>query len=215
MDTIERLMANTAAGFHSEIVYDKDDGRPVTQRVIEPRKLVEGRDGLLVRALQVQPERGFRAFCSGKIVQVTRHPEPLLPERKKSNMFCTGEVVCFRTSTAEDSKDAQSDASELDTLRLTAHGRAAWTMPWFNSYASAVRSALLDLKLEPHEILRLESLRKRLSLSDEQVRAVHAYIMGEELLGLSSDGWYDTEEAEAVGRLAACFCELNASPLLL
>lgn len=213
MDTIQVLMENTEAGYHSRIRYSKPGDSVMPERVIEPRRLVEGVDGLLVRSLQIGPERGFRVFCSDRIINVVRDSTPIDADRLRRNLFCSGEVVRFRTSTAEDSADASREYPG-DAMKMSASGRAAWTTPWFNAYAGAIRDAVLDLKVTDHEARLVNRVREQLRLTDAQMRSVHAYLLGEELLGFSADGSFDEAEMASIEQLSDCLNELGWSPMI-
>lgn len=74
-DPIAELMTHTEAGYCSLIEYDKRDGRPATQRVIIPKKIADSGGSLLVRAFQLRPEKGMRAFVAQQIIRVERAPD--------------------------------------------------------------------------------------------------------------------------------------------
>ena len=212
MDPIRLLMEHTERGFYSFIQYDKNDGDGPTERLIEPRQLAEGRCGILIRSLQVQPERGPRTFMVGRITHVRASDTPLSPDQRKRNKFHTAEIVEFATSDSSAWKEFR-DIADNPTQELPRHGRGVWTSPWFREYCYALRDVLLDLKVNSIEKQRIAALQRSLHLEPEQIRAAHAYLIAEELFGFAADGWIDGREQEYIHALCVGLSTLGWSPI--
>lgn len=183
------LQENTRRGVLSLIHYDKGDKKKPIDRLIEPRSLMDGAAGLLVRSVQFEPERGMRCFYSVRIQNVRATEHPL---RTPNNCFCDG---------------------ELAVMKRTGKGApASSAAPWFVEYASAVRDSVIDLHVESDEVDRIERLQRKLKLSTDQVRAVHGYVFAEFLLGHAADGKIDPDEEEQIELVAAGLEQLGWRP---
>ncbi|MCP3903762.1 MAG: hypothetical protein GY715_09020 [Planctomycetes bacterium] len=190
-DPIDLLLANTRAGFLSEIGYDKEDGKGPSIRLVEPLSMVEGATGLLVRCIQVEPKKGgVRHFIKRRIVSVGCTQVPTLG---RGGGFVNGEII----TTGWTKKTA--DKSGL-------------SCPWFVTYANAVREAIDDFQIEGWELESIESLKAQLDLTLSQVRAVHAYVLSEYLMGYAGDGEFDADEEEQIEQIVRCLDELGWSP---
>jgi hypothetical protein len=207
-DPISELMSITSRGQHARIVYRKGGKEGETTRVIEPRKLVEGANGLMIMAVQIEPEQGLRCFAAHKIVHVEEHGRPLDAKQKSGNNFCTGEVVEF---TAKFSTTGLASKQEADSTRE--RPASIWSQPWFSRYVGLVRDVLVDSNVTADEIALVVASQRSWSMTDAQVRAAHAYIFGEELLALSLDGSLDSQEFERVRFLGRSLEKLGWSPV--
>ena len=191
-DPITLLMTNTDRGVLSVIAYDKEDGRDATSRLIEPRSLVEGVSGVLVRSIQVQPKRGARNFMARRIVSVDPSDEPLLTG---NNHFCDGEIILTGQAS-----------------RRSGRARSAFDEAWFREYTDLVREAVDDYQIEDWELDRVAAARSELGLTLAQIRAVHAYVFAEYLTAYAIDGDLDPDEEEQIEQVAECLDELGWRP---
>jgi len=192
-DPLPLLMRNTGQGVLSRIKYDKEDGRAASVRLIEPKSMVEGASGLLIRSVQIEPKRGVRHFMVRRIIDVQPTDVPL---RTTNNQFCAGEVIMTGWSSPNAGEQSGSAVGAV----------------WFVEYANAVREAIDDYQLEDWELGRIKELRNRLNLSLGQLRAVHAYIFAECLTSYAIDGDLDADEEEQIEQVAACLDELGWRP---
>lgn len=202
-DFVAELMEITARGLHARIIYRKGGKEGESERVIEPRKLVDGPNGLMVRAVQVMPEAGIRTFSVHKIVEVAEYSLPLDKRQRAGNNFCTGEVVEFSMKSAY----VQPPAGANSVFQT------AWSQEWFHRYVGVVRQVLSDAQLTQDELALVSATQSTLVLSPEQVRAAHAYIIGEELLAMSVDGQLMQYEQERLRQVARILRDLGWSPL--
>jgi len=210
VDPVASLISNTEAGFCSTIQYDKHDGNPVSQRVIIPKKLVDHASGLTVRAVQLRPEKGFRAFIAQRIVRVERGPDPLPEIERRRNTFATGEVVTAHSGAGM----TIVFASEAVGSSVAPHAfRPVWSESWFSSYSQIVREAILDLRITESERRAVRQKQASLGLSPEQILAVHAYLLGEELMGIAAHGSVSSSEQAHLTAMADCLQELGGSPV--
>jgi len=191
-DPITLLMTNTESGVLSVIAYDKEDGRDATTRLIEPRSLVEGVSGVLVRSIQIEPKRGVRSFMARRIVSVDPSDQPLITG---NNRFCDGEIIL----TGQQSKRSGRAQSPFDE-------------PWFVQYTDLVREAVDDYQIEGWELDRVEATRSKLGLTLGQIRAVHAYVFAEYLIAFAIDGDLDANEEEQIEQIAECLDQLGWRP---
>ncbi|MBL8760441.1 MAG: hypothetical protein JNL50_03985 [Phycisphaerae bacterium] len=178
-DPVRRMMEITESGHYCCICYEKSRG--IThERVVEPMHLVDGASGLLVRAIQIEPERGLRCFAVSKIVSVGRHERPLPPKSRARNTFSSGEVRRLPTPSVLPKKES--------------HSRSPWASTSFTQYLMRLREALVDGRLDGDEIEEIAATRVAMSMQPEQVAAAHAYLLGEELLAMSIDGQVDDQD---------------------
>jgi hypothetical protein len=90
-DPIADLIAACHAGMCARIRYAQSVLDEPSTRVIVPTKLIETPDGLLVRALQVAPDKGIRMFQVEKIVDVEPSDTPLGEHEPLTASFVGGE----------------------------------------------------------------------------------------------------------------------------
>ncbi len=220
VDPVEALVAVTAMGFYSRIGYRKGATDEVTFRVVEPRQLLEGVFGVRVRAMQLEPEPGARTFSVPRIVSVAPDQRELSDEIRKTNRFGKHYMVSFGTRPVEEPAErieAKPGAGPppMPSKPVVMHDRAvgpAWSQPWFAEYVGVVRESLMDLRIEQSELAAVEATRQSLGMTDSQIRAAHAYILAEDLLGLAADGDVTDEEEDYVTHLAMCLGKLGWSP---
>jgi hypothetical protein len=197
MDPVRELIDTVMRGFCAEIVYKKpSSAESSSTRVVAPLKLVEGADGLLVRAIQISPENGLRTFKVGQIVQVRDSTIPLGTLAKRVSAFCSGEV-----KTKEEVKPKQPRQAPRSGLTTTINLSLStpaneWRSDWFLIYLNALRNAMLDMRLEDAEVQQLLVLQDQLQMSYSQICSVHAYLIGQEMLSISIDGEADESERD-------------------
>ncbi len=190
-EAVERLMANTRRGVLSRIWYDRDDGRGVAVRVVEPKMLVDGADGLLVFAFQLEPDRGVRHFMVTRISRVEADPGALLSQ---TNTFCTGDMLVIRSSGGASpwSPSAQEDG--------------------YRAYLAAVREVVSDLRVEAWEIEQVHAIRQERGLPKDAVRAAHASVFAEYLFAYARDHELDEDESDHLAALADGLAKLGWRP---
>lgn len=197
-DTIHCLMDNTAAGHCSDMLYSKEGDDTMPNRRVVPRTLID-RDGELeVRCLQFAPESGLRTFKVSRIVQVTRSVHLLSERERKSNTFATGEIKVAKPSGGM-SIVFSLEKQDAETPNIPR--RPVWMETWFREYAATVRECLSDVSLSDDELMAVRRFQTKCALSTDQVSAVHAYILGEELIGLAADGRLTADELQYVATL--------------
>lgn len=188
-DPVRQLMQNAANGYCSVIHYDKGDGKTPTERVIEPRRLEDGVNGLLVRAMQLEPKKGSRMFVAGRIVSVLQHETPITGAGLK---FCDGEVASTKGKAAAEFTEKG--------LRV-------------RQYAAAVREVVEDREITDDERSSLASLAAELNLTEGMKRASHAIVFAEHLHGAVCDDYeLDPNEEERIEVIAHCLDELGWRP---
>lgn len=212
-DPVQALIAITASGHYSRIGYRRGTTDEVVVRVIEPRQLFEGAFGVRVRAMQIEPDEGLRAFSVDMIVWVQPDPRPLPPEARRTNTFGQAGFPAFGSR--------QAPAAKRDPLleeppprpsapeRVQSHVGPAWSQEWFAEYITVLRECLLDLRVDPDENAAVDATRQSLGLSDGQIRAAHAYLLGEELLGLAADGALNDAEEDYITHFSICLGRLG------
>lgn len=186
---VRKMQSIVRQGKIPRILYDQKDGSEPTERVIQPHLLIETADKLLIHALQTQPQRLIRHFAVDSIIRV--------------------EVA--------DSAGAEKRTIDFHqvsvSIRSTRGGkRGMIEQPWFREYANAVQEAIADLTVEEWEQHFVAAVRAKLKLTDEQVRAVHAFVFAEFLIGCAEDGIVDPEESENIPKLASCLQALGWRP---
>ncbi|MEM7228246.1 MAG: hypothetical protein AAF432_05445, partial [Planctomycetota bacterium] len=121
-EVLRELYLNTERGVLSRIWYDKELNEDASVRIIEPKRMVEGRNGPLVRAYQREPKRGVRHFMVHRIVRVS----PVQSDYDlKGNNFCSGEVVILASIPRLINEDPKYDQG-------------------FTEYVRAVESTIID-----------------------------------------------------------------------
>jgi hypothetical protein len=207
-DPITLLMQYTAEGFYSEILYDKRDGVLPAPRVVEPRVLCDGIDGLLVRCHQVEPTKGTKCFKVQQITGVRKHWQELPPAVRKQNRFCSGEVL-------ESPAPKRSVNGALTaTIRLDECGGLGLLRdPRFIAYIAELRIALLDGQVTTQEAARLESERARIGMNEEHMRAAHTYLLAEEMLAAALDGTLFDRESDHLRETNRCLAAAGWSPM--
>lgn len=223
-DPVEALRRNTEHGVQSVIHYDKKDGSAPTRRVIEPHSIAHGLSGLLVRAMQLEPERGKRHYKSDHIVQVEPNDIPLAEPRP----VCDPPVPEIPLEPTGVPAPAQTGGGQV-TIECSSGGALPLegvtvvpSVPWllrsplerhgFNEYLDAVRDAVLDLVIEESERERLAIIRSEHGMSDGQTRAAHARVFAEYVMGYSNDGDIDSDEIEHLQQLRRCLDEIGWCP---
>ncbi len=226
-DPVEALRRNTKDGIQSIIHYDKQDGRDATRRVIEPRYVAQGPSGLLVRATEFEPQQGARHYKTDHIVEVEPHDVPLAEPRDASDQFLleiplepmTGTVAGEPGDIDADMKAVKSDGG--DPLPIEGISIVP-IVPWmlrspleragFNAYVDAVRDAVLDLVIDEDERERLGAIRSEWGLNEGQMRAGHARVFAEYVMGYSNDGDIDESEMEHLQQLHKCLETVGWGP---
>ncbi|HEX8875106.1 MAG TPA: hypothetical protein VF777_00020 [Phycisphaerales bacterium] len=206
-DPIKDLMDNVRLGFFSVIRYRKEGELTLLPRVIAPRRLCEGRHGLMVRAQQISPEPGFRTFKAGQILSVERDTERM-PDRiwkLAVDEFCSGEVFVVSAEVRQATDGVTTIISASDNRASQQQSTSVcWSQPWFSEFARVVRDAVLDLRVSRDDQNKIKSTSFRLGLSVEQENAVYCYVLGEEQMGISVDGAATNEELLRLDMLADC-----------
>lgn len=204
-DPVAALMRVVRLGVCARIRYAKGS-RPtdITDRIIIPMRLSEGADGLMIRAIQVTPENGMRSFKASRIVLVEPSDVPLGPAAKKAEQFLSGEVKVREQPTKQ-----SAPAGGMSVTISVSMSRNAWMAPWFVEYLGILRGALLDGVLEAEEAAELLRTQDKLGLSYEQICAVHAYLLGQELLSISIDGQVGDEERTYFDGLLSCLSRIG------
>jgi hypothetical protein len=195
-DPVPLLMQFTREGWMSQITYDKGAMGGVSDRVVEPKNLMQGIDGLLVRTVQFKPVRGVRCFCVAKITKVGRDTGLIASPRE--NNFCTGELLQI--------------GQTLRGQNPKAPKRHLPDVVGFKDYLWIVRDAVLDFHVDDGEVIAVERMRTDHNIDDDLMRAVHAYLMAEHLFSYARDGRLDNSEDESIELLADCLDKLGWRP---
>lgn len=212
-DPIILLINNTDAGFYSEILYDKRDGVTPEPRVVEPRILCEGIDGLLVRCYQVSPTKGTKCFKADQITGVRQYSQELPVSARKKNRFCTGEVLESATTKPVITKPVRSGGLTA-TIRLEdVRGPGLLHDSRFIEYIAELRIALLDRQVAKSEQSRLEAVRSRVGMSEEHMRAAHTYLLAEEMLAAALDGTVFEDESDSLRETNRCLSIAGWAPM--
>lgn len=207
-DPIDGLIRAVRQGVCARIWYAKGSRmHDPSERVVIPIKLMDGVGGLVVRAIQVSPENGLRSFKATHIVRVEASDVPLGPRADKAEQFASGEVEERKESIV--AKSVPLAARGLSLSFSPSRAQSAWMEPWFVEYLGLLRGALVDGVLEPEEVLHLLRVQHELELSYEEVCAVHAYLLGQELLSMSIDGVVSDEERTYFDQLFAGLSRLG------
>jgi hypothetical protein len=211
-DPVQAMIAITAGGHYCRIGYRRGGNSDVVTRVIEPRQLMDGPFGMRVRAMQIEPDEGVRTFSADLIAWVEPDTRTLPPEARRTNTFGQAGFPSFGSR--------QPPAPKRDPLvgsaprpsapePVDAPVGPAWAQPWFAEYVGVVRECLLDLRIEQDEAAAVDATRQSLGLSDPQIRAAHAYLLGEELLGLAADGALSDTEEDYLTHFSICLGRLG------
>lgn len=195
-DVIAVMMDAVRAGRYCRLCYDKQDGTPLSTRIVEPRQLVDGLSGLMIRCFQIEPERGVRTFRLERVADVQVDSRILSELAQKRNTFCTGEVIGLKRDDAEVWREPRAEAGSVH------RHRAAWTTPWFSTYVAFLRDALLDAQLSPAEAHGAAAIQFELGLTADQIASAHAYLLAEELMGFAADGVMSSEEQAVFASLS-------------
>ncbi len=207
-DPIAELIRVVRLGVCARIWYAKGPkASNLTERVIIPIRLADGADGLMVRAIQVSPENGPKCFKVDRIVRVEASDVPLGPASKKAEQFASGEVE-ERKQPPKPAKEPRL-AGGLSVSFSISMTRNAWMESWFVEYLGVLRGAMVDGVLEHEEVSDLLRIQNELGLTYEQVCAVHAYLLGQELLSISIDGGVCDEERTYFDQLLAGLSRLG------
>lgn len=207
-DPIAELIRVVRRGVCARIWYAKGPKENnLTERVIIPIKLADGADGLLVRAIQVTPENGPKSFKASRIIRVEPSDVPLGPAARKAEQFASGEVKERKQPPTPDKDPPPSGGMSVSFSISMA--KNAWLEPWFVQYLGVLRGAMVDGVLESEEVSELLRIQNELGLSYAQVCAVHAYLLGQELLSISIDGAVGDEERTYFDQLLAGLSRLG------
>ena len=79
-------------------------------------------------------------------------------------------------------------------------------------YAHAVHEVLADFYVTVDEIRKLNALKEKYQMREEQVRAVHAAVFSWLLTTFGSDGWLDDSERDYLMRVRDCLRNLGWAP---
>lgn len=212
-------MQNTEAGFLSRIWYLKAHGLAPIERLIEPRSLADGLDGLMVQALQILPERGPRRFYPSRITRVARSDQRLSPEQQRKNSFCSGEVrttghVRTRVFTDQGGLHLVAELSTGGAPREeTLDRRSLIRQPWFAQYVGLVRESVLDFCVDQNEIAKVRTAQLELGLSEDQILAVHSFVLGETLIDFAHDASLGKDDRVLIAQMGRCLSDLGGSPM--
>lgn len=155
-----------------EIWYRKGaTSEPIHPRTIEPYTWVEGKQDLMIRAYQVEPEPGWRFFMVHKIEAA----------RDAGSRFKPRRAVNLPTGIISESYTPTPNWTE---------GR--------RQYRDLVGDAMADGKLDAAERVELARLRLAYELTADDTRYVHASIYHRCLGAIIDDGWITDDEQEQI-----------------
>lgn len=199
---IESMHTIVDAGEFVRIRYAKsDDPGNVSDRVIVPVKLLQGVEGLMLRAVQVHPEHGTRAFKVAQILEAHPTGAKLGPAADRAAQFRQRIIVHIdRVEHAAAPTVKRTTDGVVSTPMMPAP--CAWNEPWFRDYLIALRTALIDGTLSEHEAQALRGLQRSLKLDFDRVVAVHSYLLGQEMLAISVDGIAGDQERKYLAGIA-------------
>lgn len=168
-----RLLVNLARDNRcADIWYRKGATRePLHPRTIEPYTWVEGKQDLMIRAYQVEPEPGWRFFMCHKIEEARDAGSAFKPRR------------------AVHLPDGVISESYKPTPNWT-EGRKA--------YRDLVGDALADGKIDAAEREEIGRVRRVYNLTPDDVRYVHAALYHRCLGAIIDDGWITDDEQEQI-----------------
>jgi predicted DNA-binding transcriptional regulator YafY len=160
------------------LTYQKSlsDSNP-PKRLIEPYSLSQGKQDIMLRAYQLEPEEGWRFFMLHKIVEISDNGSPFTPRRKVT--IQTGEI--FQTF--------QPYENWTDAVQ---------------KYRNMVLSFLSDRIITEDEKIQLQKFVKKHNLQLTEIRSVHFSIFSECLQHILKDGIVDDGEAQEIGLLNNC-----------
>lgn len=80
------------------------------------------------------------------------------------------------------------------------------------AYWDALTTVLADLEATEDEVAYLQAEKRKLRLSDEQVRVLHARAFASAISEFVTDQWLDQEESDKLRRLYLCLSRLGWAP---
>lgn len=162
----------------AKIIYQKasTDLNP-HPRLIEPYSLTQGKQDIMLRAYQLDPEEGWRYFMFHKITQISDGDKIFTPRRRMS--FIHGIVA------------------------KTYEPYEAWNES-VQEYRNIVLNCLADYKITKKESFMLENFKSTNNITPEQMRSVHASIFSNCLNHIISDGIVDTSEEQQLFTINVC-----------
>jgi hypothetical protein len=205
---IEAMFVILDAGEYVRIRYAKSsDPGHISDRVIVPVKLIQGVEGLMLRAVQVQPEYGTRAFKVPQILEARPAGMQLGPAIERAAEF-RERIVMHIERLDPSAPNAKRTADGVVSSPLAAVP-CAWNEPWFRDYLLGLRTALIDGRLSDQEASALKALQQQLHLDFDRIVAVHSYLLGQEMLAISVDGIAGTQEREYLAGIATGLAQLG------
>lgn len=206
-DIVAELIRVVKAGHCAHIRYARDEaGTDLTERVIIPLKVIESVSGRVIRAIQIQPDYGTRGFHLSRIRTVSPANVPLGPAAERTKHFVANTILRLDAQSSFGQSTPTKQGPGTPSPAGFQPVACAWNEVWFREYMLALHSALLDETISPTELNHLRGLQSALGLSPDQVAAVHAYLLGQELLAMSVDGFAGEQERR---HLAALQTSLN------
>lgn len=148
-------------------IYRKHLARePNPIRVAEPYTFAEGKQDLMIRCYQIEPEEGWRFFMAHKLDSATMLDDRFHPRRTIT--LPTGEV------------DFKAPREEWTTSR--------------RAYRDLVSDAMADGTVGPAEFTAIREHRAAHALTDDDIRFVHASLTHRCLGAILDDGEISEQE---------------------
>lgn len=169
----------------AEILYQKSpaDAAP-PPRVIEPYSISQGKQDIMIRGYQVEPDEGWRYFMKHKIVGVRDTGREFEPRRRIT--------------------------MDVKNIRQTFEPWAEWS-EGVKMYRDAVMDILADMVVTDEERANADEMRRENGIGDEMMRSVHATIFSNCLTHILADGVVDEQERNQIKALHSCLRKLGWS----
>lgn len=139
-------------------------------RLAEPYSMSQGRQDIMLKAYQIEPENGYRFFVLQKIVDVVDTGNTFTPRR------------AIRKKTI---KDCENNIPDNWPDRMKA-------------YQGLVMGILADSIVTAQELRAAETCRQTRSISDNERRLVHECLYMDCFRNIMADGAIDDEERSAL-----------------
>lgn len=154
-------------------------------RLVEPYSVTETTSGAMVRFYQLDPHPGWRLFNIKLILNVEETGKSFVPRRPVSQA-APGLAPGHQFAAAQVVNKEQEEFKHL------------------------VLEAMADLKVTSEELVKLNTARERLGLSDDEVRGVLYKVLADFLETITTEGIVTKDEVALLKELNGCLHQIGA-----
>lgn len=185
MSLLYQLVAIAEKTHKAHITYRKTfSAKSLPRRLVEPYSFSQGKEDLMVRCYQLEPEDGWRFFMIHKVESVEDTGQRFTPRRPIT--------------------------LPEGSIHPTFAPDPIWT-DGLQQYRDLVADAMADGSVTPYEFSAIRDLIAREQLTIEQVRFVHAHMFHRCLEAILKDGSIDQDERAGLAFLHEVFSALGWS----